>query len=88
MFFLGYTRLSSDKGYHSHSFVCSVNSVICGLCGAFLCRFVSQISVVSTVYREIVVKIVVSNSKTTTVAKITTKLTVLYYSTDSLKNQV
>ena len=45
---------------YSHSFVCSVNSVICGLCGAFLCRFVSQISVVSTVYKEIVVKNVVS----------------------------
>ena len=53
--FLATHRQIFEVWDYSHSFVCSVNNGHFRLCGAFLCRFVSQISVVSTVYKKIVV---------------------------------
>ena len=77
--------------YYSHSFVWSVNDGHFRLCGAFLCRFVSQISVVSTVYREIVVKIVVSDFLWLQIIypwKITGEFTGAYYNIKYRKFQV
>ena len=77
--------------YYSHSFVYSVNSVIWGLFRAILCRFVSQISVVSTVYREIVVKSVVSDFLWLQIIypwKITGEFTSVYYNIKYRKFQV
>ena len=87
----GIHQIVFSQKYYSHSFVCVVNSVIWGLFRAILFRFVSQISVVSTVYREIVVKIVVSDFLWLQIIypwKITGEFTGAYYNIKYRKFQV